>query len=159
MTAPSGQYGARWGKVLSDSKGNRSTVAVMVWSGRFTERKVDLTTPQGLRDTVIYQVTGGSDRYPVRQAKYSDVYRKFGTDCIDADYVAEDRANTMSWNAGVVLLLHVQMTLCRHPSNPEWGFNTSLSDRHPEDSLSLMDDVVQQEARRCLDSIELTPLS
>jgi hypothetical protein len=160
MVAPAGQYGAGWGKLLSDSKGNRSTVTVMVSAGRFKDRKVDLTTPAGLRATAEYQVNGdgSSDRYRVVEAKYSNVYPKHGTDCIDFDYTAEDRGNTMSWNAGSVLVLEIHGTLCRHPSNPEWRFNALFSDRHPKESVSLLDDTVRNEARRCLDSVQLTPL-
>lgn len=159
MVAPAGQYGAGWGKLVSDTKGNRSTITVMVWAGRFNDRKVDLTTPAGLRETAVYQATGGDPkRYRIVDTRYSDVYQRHGTDCIDFDTVTEDSGNTMSWNAGTVLLLTVHGTLCRHPSNPEWGFNAALSDRHPRESASLLDDSVRQEARRCLDSVLLTAL-
>jgi hypothetical protein len=158
--APTGQYGAGWGKLLSDSKGNRSTVTVLASAGRYKERKVDLTTPAGLRATAEYTVNGdgSSARYRVVESKYSDVYQKHGTDCIDFDYTAEDRGNTMSWNAGSVLVLAIHGTICRHPSNPEWSVNTVFSDRHPKDSLSLVDDTVREEVEHCLDSVQLTPL-
>lgn len=160
MTAPSGQYGAGWGKLLSDAKGNRSTVTVMASAGQYKNRKVDLTTPAGLRATAEYTVNGdgASERYRVVEAKYSDVYQKQGTDCIDFEYTAEDRGNTMSWNAGSVLMLAIRGTICRHPSNPEWSLNTVFSDRHPKDSLSLVDDTVREEVRHCLDSVQLTAL-
>jgi hypothetical protein len=77
MVAPTGQYGATWGKLLSDSKGNRSTVTVMASAGQYKDRKVDLRTPAGLRATAEYTVNGdgASDRFRVVEAKYSDVYQ------------------------------------------------------------------------------------
>jgi hypothetical protein len=158
MTAPTGPYAAAWGKMLSDSQGNRSTITVTVLTVRFKEQGLDLTTPAGLRDAMVHQVTA-SARYPVRQVSYSEVYRKWGTDCIDADWIAEERGNAMSWNAGVVLLYDAHFMLCRHPSHPEWAVNAGLADRHPAESLSLMDELVRQEAKRCLESIQLTPPS
>lgn len=159
LTAPAGQYGAGWGKLLSDSKGNRSTITVFVSAGEFRDRKVDLTTPQGLKDTIAYQVTGADpDRYRVVEARYSEVYQRQGTDCIDFTSTTEDRGNRMSWNEGVVLVLAARGTLCRHPSNPQWSLNIALSDRHPKDSVSLIDDTVLGEARRCMDSVLMTPL-
>jgi hypothetical protein len=155
--APAGQHGAGWGKLLSDAKGNRSTVTLMMWAGQFKDRKFDLTTPAGLRAAAEWQASS-DDRFRVIDASYSDVYPKHGTDCIDFNYTAEERGNAMPWNQGQVLMLMVEGTLCRHPSNREWSYTAALSDRHPKQSESLLDANVKAEAKRCLDSVELTAL-
>jgi hypothetical protein len=71
---------------------------------------------------------------------------------------ALDRGNAMSWNAGSVLVLANRGTICRHPSTPEWSFSTVFSDRHPKESLSLLDDTGRDEVKHCLDSVQLAPL-
>lgn len=159
MAAPSGPYGARFGKPVMNTDGTRASIAVMVWAGRYTDRKFDLQTAKGLREAAEYTAeTGDSRRFKVIEMKYSPVFRQQNTDCISYRGIVEERDNPMAWNAGQILTTDYDGLVCRHPSSPDYSVNVMISERRPQGQASVMDDALRKQIQTVKESVVFTPL-
>lgn len=159
IVAPSGPYGAAFGKPIMNPDGSRATLALQVSTGRFKDRSFDLRSEQGLRAATEYTAAGGdASRFKVVDASYSETYREQDTDCIRFDVVMEEHNNPMALNRGQVLLLSYHGMVCRHPSSDEFTLTAVFSERRPKEQASLLDEALRQEAEHSLKSIRFTPL-
>lgn len=159
MIAPSGPYGAGFGKTIFNPDGSRATLTIQVWAGRFTDRNFDLRSDKGLREATEYTVSGGDPRrFKVIETKYSPVFQDQNTDCIKYEAVAEEHNNTLAWNQGQSLLMTFNGVVCRHPNSPDYIVTTLFSERRPQGQASLMDEQLRKEAEHSLSSIRFTPL-
>lgn len=155
--AESGPYGAAFGKLVTDAKGERRTLIMAVINGKLKGEKYDLKTDAGFRQAVEDFVKGdGESGFKVRKAQYSPPYRDQETDCIKFESSIE-QSNSPVY-PGEVLLMEGKGIICRHPTSPEYLVTSTFSERRRLGRDSVMNDELWKEVEHSMTSVRFTPV-
>lgn len=155
--APSGPYGASFGKLVTDAKGEPRTLIMAVINGKLKEKKYDLKTESGFKQAVEFFVKDGAESgFKVIKAQYSPIYRDQDTDCIKFESSVEQSNSPV--HPGEVLLMEGKGIVCRHPTSPEYMVTSMFSERRKLGHDSVMNEELWKEVEHSMTSVRFTPM-
>lgn len=155
--AESGPYGAVFGKLVTDAKGERRTLIMAVVNGQLKEKKYELKTDAGFKQAVEDFVKGdGESGFKVNKAQYSPSYRDQDTDCIKFESSIEQTNSPVY--PGEVLLMEGKGVICRHPTSPDYLVTSTFSERRKLGSDSVMNDELWKEVEHSMTSVHFIPM-
>ncbi|MFZ2124415.1 MAG: hypothetical protein WA012_16675 [Rhodoferax sp.] len=155
--AQSGPYGAAFGKLVIDAKGEPRTLIMAVINGQLKEKKYDLKTEGGFRQAVEYFVKDGAQSgFKVSKAQYSPAYRDQDTDCMKFESSIEQSNSPV--HPGEVLLIEGKGIVCRHPTSPDYLVTSTFSERRKLGRDTVMNDELWKEVEHSMSSVRFTPM-